>query len=32
VLAGALEHQAPGDVLFAGAPFGVSYLVAVLDA
>jgi hypothetical protein len=33
VLAGAVgpRRRAPGDVLYAGAPFGVSYLVAVLD-
>jgi hypothetical protein len=33
VLAGAvgLERRAPGEVLYSDAPFGVSYLVAVLD-
>jgi hypothetical protein len=33
VLAGAagLERRAPGEVLYSAAPFGVSYLVAVLD-
>jgi hypothetical protein len=33
VLAGAVGagRRAPGDVLYADAPFGVSYLVAVLD-
>ncbi|HTU73288.1 MAG TPA: hypothetical protein VMG38_07190 [Trebonia sp.] len=33
VLAGAVgpRRRAPGDVLYAGAPFGVAYLVAVLD-
>jgi hypothetical protein len=33
VLAGAvgLERRAPGEVLYADAPFGVSYLVAVLE-
>jgi hypothetical protein len=33
VLAGAagLDRRAPGEVLYSDAPFGVSYLVAVLD-
>jgi hypothetical protein len=33
VLAGAvgLQRRAPGEVLYADAPFGVSYLAAVLD-
>ena len=33
VLAGAagLERRVPGQVMYSGAPFGVSYLVAVLD-
>ena len=33
VLAGAvgLDRRAPGEILYADAPFGVSYLVAVLD-
>jgi hypothetical protein len=32
VLAGAIgTRRLPGDVLYADAPFGVSYLVAVLD-
>lgn len=32
VLVGALGRSAPGEILYADAPFGVSYLVAVLDA
>ena len=32
VLAGAFGAPAAGEILYSGAPFGVSYLVAVLDA
>jgi hypothetical protein len=32
VLAGVFGAPSAGEILYSGAPFGVSYLVAVLDA